>query len=459
MKHAPPAPPELGEHDGLSYALFLPEETRDGGRGDPARRRIGQGEPLRLRPRCAATSGWRRWPTTPAGTGARRASSGPRAFGDALAMCDLLREHAPQVALRGSSMGGFMRHPRRGAATRRSPPWWPSAPRRRTCCCAGCAPGELRGLRGGRDGHGGVARVARPLPRPRPSWASRPPCCCSTRAGDEQVPYTVSEELHAGRARAQAAAGLSRAATTARSSTTWRSRTCRGASSRTRRRVARAARERPSAATSCCWACPPRVSTISDSALPGVGHALAELGVHLADGLAHVAGDLLHGVAGARWSRPERRAPGPRERPVRGPRPGARRARGAADRGRRGGARPAAALSAAARRRRGPRAVAARAGGAPAPAAGRPRPPPRLPGAASARHPGGPVDRERRTGRRRPPGPEPARRVAARPCVERHQRADHDQKQGRGAPPARLPCRGLRCKPWLLSLGWGTHQG
>jgi hypothetical protein len=29
MKHAPPAPPELGTIDGLAYALFLPE-------GEPA---------------------------------------------------------------------------------------------------------------------------------------------------------------------------------------------------------------------------------------------------------------------------------------------------------------------------------------------------------------------------------------------------------------------------------------
>ena len=25
MKHSPPAPPELGTRDGLSYALFLPD--------------------------------------------------------------------------------------------------------------------------------------------------------------------------------------------------------------------------------------------------------------------------------------------------------------------------------------------------------------------------------------------------------------------------------------------------
>ena len=50
MKHPTPDPPELGERDGLSYALFLPECRAHGRRGDPARRRIREGEPLRLRP-------------------------------------------------------------------------------------------------------------------------------------------------------------------------------------------------------------------------------------------------------------------------------------------------------------------------------------------------------------------------------------------------------------------------
>jgi len=31
MKHAPPAPPELGTSDGLSYALFLPEGEPEAG--------------------------------------------------------------------------------------------------------------------------------------------------------------------------------------------------------------------------------------------------------------------------------------------------------------------------------------------------------------------------------------------------------------------------------------------
>ena len=40
------------------------------------------------------------------GHGAPR-ESGPGALDDALAMVGLVRGHAPQVALRGSSMGGF----------------------------------------------------------------------------------------------------------------------------------------------------------------------------------------------------------------------------------------------------------------------------------------------------------------------------------------------------------------
>ena len=41
------------------------------------------------------------------GHGRSTGEFGPTAFGDLLSMCDLMREHAPAVAIRGSSMGGW----------------------------------------------------------------------------------------------------------------------------------------------------------------------------------------------------------------------------------------------------------------------------------------------------------------------------------------------------------------
>ena len=109
-------------------------------------------------------------------------------------MCDLLREHAPKVALRGSSMGGFTRDPRRGA-------------------------GSVGGRRGGDVPRAGGAAAARSAVGPA---AGVPLDAAATEPwlegldlfeaaaalgeatallllhakGDEQVPYTVSEELH-----------------------------------------------------------------------------------------------------------------------------------------------------------------------------------------------------------------------------------------------------------------------
>jgi len=106
MEHPVPAPPELGELDGLAYALFLPDgRARAGvvilhGAGsakeshyDFARGCRGDG--------IAALAYDAR------GHGRSRGEFGPGAIDDALSMVELLREHAERVALRGSSMGGF----------------------------------------------------------------------------------------------------------------------------------------------------------------------------------------------------------------------------------------------------------------------------------------------------------------------------------------------------------------
>src|SRR5215211_896988 len=107
MKHAPPAPPELGTRDGLAYALFLPKEEPRAGvlvlHGASSAK-----ESHFEFARWARAQGFTALAYDARGHGRSAGEFGPTAFGDALSMLDLLREHAPAVALRGSSMGGFM---------------------------------------------------------------------------------------------------------------------------------------------------------------------------------------------------------------------------------------------------------------------------------------------------------------------------------------------------------------
>ena len=106
MKHAAPAPPELGTSDGLSYALFLPEgEPEVGvvvlhGAGSAKESHFDFARGCRDEGMAALAYDAR-------GHGRSEGEFGPGALDDALAMVELLRAHAPRVALRGSSMGGF----------------------------------------------------------------------------------------------------------------------------------------------------------------------------------------------------------------------------------------------------------------------------------------------------------------------------------------------------------------
>src|SRR5215218_10120950 len=101
-----PEPPQVGEHDGLAYALFLPEgEPTAGivichGAGSAKESHFDFG-------RAARGSGMAALAFDARGHGASEGEFGPSAFDDVLAMAALLRRHTPYVALRGSSMGGF----------------------------------------------------------------------------------------------------------------------------------------------------------------------------------------------------------------------------------------------------------------------------------------------------------------------------------------------------------------
>jgi alpha-beta hydrolase superfamily lysophospholipase len=195
MKHAPPTPPALGKRDGLAYALFLPEGEPAGGvvvlhgAGSAKESHFDFARICRERGLAALAFDAR-------GHGRSVGAFGPTAFGDVLSMCDLVGQHAPAVALRGSSMGGFCAihaaalDPDIAAVVAICP-----------------APGSLllRGLRSGRIGRDFAWDTEATEP-----WLETLDLNAAARSlgpatallllharGDEQVPVTVSEELHA----------------------------------------------------------------------------------------------------------------------------------------------------------------------------------------------------------------------------------------------------------------------
>jgi len=193
MKHDSPAPPELGTLDGLSYALFLPEgEASAGvvvlhGASSAKESHFDFG-------RLCRESGLAALCFDARGHGRSEGDFGPGAIDDVLAMCELLRRHAPRAALRGSSMGGLCaihaaaRDPSLAAVV---------------ALCPATEEHLLRGLRSREldfrcdleatedwlrslDVFDAVARLG-----------AETALLLLHARGDEQIPYTVSEELYA----------------------------------------------------------------------------------------------------------------------------------------------------------------------------------------------------------------------------------------------------------------------
>jgi len=106
MRHPTPPRPELGSHDGLAYALFLPDREPDVGVVILHGAGSAKESHFDFARGCKA-DGMAALAYDSRGHGRSGGSFGPSAFDDALAMVELLRSHAPQVALRGSSMGAF----------------------------------------------------------------------------------------------------------------------------------------------------------------------------------------------------------------------------------------------------------------------------------------------------------------------------------------------------------------
>ncbi len=195
MKHPLPARPSIGEHDGLAYALFMPEK-------DPVAGVVichGAGSAKESHfdfARTARDRGLAALAYDARGHGRSSGSLGPGLVGDALAMCDLLRSHTPAIALRGSSMGGFTAIMAAGASHGTV-----------GAVAAICpAPGDLlaRALRSEEREIEFRADVERLEP-----WLSSVSLVDAAASlgeagtallllharGDEQVPYTISEEL------------------------------------------------------------------------------------------------------------------------------------------------------------------------------------------------------------------------------------------------------------------------
>jgi uncharacterized protein len=192
MKHPLPARPELGTRDGLAYALFLPPvEPRGGvvichGAGSAKESHFDFA-------RAAVAYDMAALAFDARGHGRSDGRFGPQAIEDVLEMCGVMREHTPRLALRGSSMGGF-------CALHAA-----AADGMVDAVVAICPAPEdflLRGLRSGRlDGFEADTVALEPwleglsLVDAVASLSPRTALLLLHARGDEQIPYTISEEL------------------------------------------------------------------------------------------------------------------------------------------------------------------------------------------------------------------------------------------------------------------------
>lgn len=188
-----PEPPQLGRRNGLAYALFLPEGERTAGivichgAGSAKESHFDFG-------RAARGAGMAALAFDARGHGRSDGEFGATAFADVIEMVELMREQTPHVALRGSSMGGFQAlH----AAAIADPPL--------VAVVAICPAPEdllLRGVRSGRLVDFRMDRASLEpwletldIRRAVASLAGKTAVMFMHAEGDEQVPYTISEEL------------------------------------------------------------------------------------------------------------------------------------------------------------------------------------------------------------------------------------------------------------------------
>jgi uncharacterized protein len=196
MKHQVPAPPtELSVHDGLAYALFLPDEAPPA--GVVVLHGAGSAKENHFDfARAARGFGLAALAFDARGHGESDGEFGPGCIADVLSMSALLREHAPHIALRGSSMGGFQAIHAAAESNGEIGVVVAICP----------APGEqlLRGVRSGSLHSFRMNRAA------LEEWLSTLDTVAAAASlapdtalllmhaqGDESVPYTVSQEIYA----------------------------------------------------------------------------------------------------------------------------------------------------------------------------------------------------------------------------------------------------------------------
>jgi pimeloyl-ACP methyl ester carboxylesterase len=193
MRHPTPTAPELGSHDGLAYALFMPDEQPDvgvvilHGAGSAKESHFDFARGCRADGMAALAYDAR-------GHGRSEGSFGPGAFDDALAMAGLLRSRAPRVALRGSSMGGFQAIHAAAISTSISAV---------VAICPAPDDGLARFLRSGQELHFRCDREAAgpwleslDIYSAAASLGPETALLLMHARGDEQVPYEISERLH-----------------------------------------------------------------------------------------------------------------------------------------------------------------------------------------------------------------------------------------------------------------------
>jgi uncharacterized protein len=195
MKHPLPARPEIGIHDGLAYALFVPDE--------PPRAGVvilhGAGSAKESHfdfARTARACGLAALAYDARGHGRSDGEFGPGAIEDALAMCALVREHAPRVALRGSSLGGFCAILAAAASDGGVGSVAAICPASEEMLLRGLRNHELDGFRVDRAASEDWLRTVR-VAEAAAALAPRTALLLMHARGDEQVPYTHSEELFA----------------------------------------------------------------------------------------------------------------------------------------------------------------------------------------------------------------------------------------------------------------------
>jgi uncharacterized protein len=194
MKHDPPQPPDLGRRDGLAYALFMPREAPLA--GVVICHGAGSAKESHFEfARVCAAHGLAAVAFDARGHGESHGPFGPGAVDDVLTMCALVREHAPAVAVRGSSLGGLLAiHAAASDPTIRAV----------VAICPATDAGFRRSLMSGRltgfacDVEATADWLATlDVERAVASLDGRTSLLLLHAAGDEVVPVTVSETLYA----------------------------------------------------------------------------------------------------------------------------------------------------------------------------------------------------------------------------------------------------------------------